>query len=384
MTAILDCDSHLFESRTTWGDYIDPTMRDAALAIEDDNLGWPWLTWRGKRLYPIESQVPGEPALIGQERTRRAEGLPPVERYDDLVPAHYTDPAARAARVEEWGLDASVVFPNFGLLWEEMLSSDRPALLANLRAANRWMADSVAAGKGRLLGVGHVSLVDLDWLDDELATLASTGIRLAMTAPAPVDGKRLSHPDLERAWASFCEHDVAPVFHVGGFPSPFDPAWYESDPEAGDRLLDSVFLWAAPAIALSDLILNGTFERHPDLRIGVIELSAGWVPMFLLNIDGANDFYVLRHGPMYPLKDRPSQYFLRHVRVAALAYERPDRLIRHLGDNTFMFGSDWPHSEGIADPVGDYERHVGDRLTDTARAQLFGGNLEWLLGRNRQ
>src|SRR2546425_13329668 len=107
MTAILDCDSHLFESRTTWGDYIDPTMRGAALAIEDDGLGWPWLTWQGRRLYPIESQVPGEPALIGQERARRAEGLPPIERYDDLVPAHYTDPVARAARVEAWGLDAS-------------------------------------------------------------------------------------------------------------------------------------------------------------------------------------------------------------------------------------------------------------------------------------
>src|SRR2546421_294335 len=154
MTLILDCDSHLFESRTTWRDHIDPGMRDAALAIEDDELGWPWLTWRGQRLYPVESQVPGDAAIIGRERTRRADG------------------------------------------------------------------------NGRLLGVGHVTLADLDWLDDELDALAGAGIKLAMTAPAPVDGKRLSHPDLDRAWASFCDHDIAPVFHVGGFPSPFDPAWY--------------------------------------------------------------------------------------------------------------------------------------------------------------
>ena len=71
MPSVLDCDSHLFESRTTWGDYIDPNMRDAALAIEDDELGWPWLTWRGRRLYPVESQVPGDAAVIGRERTRR-------------------------------------------------------------------------------------------------------------------------------------------------------------------------------------------------------------------------------------------------------------------------------------------------------------------------
>ena len=380
MSQILDCDSHLFESRTTWADYIDPGMRDAALAIEDDELGWPWLTWRGRRLYPIESQVPGDAGRIGEERARREAGLAPVEAYDNLVPPHYTDARARAEQVEKWGLDASVVFPNFGLVWEDMLSDDRPALLANLRAANRWMADAVRDGDGRLLGVAHVSLADPDWLDDELGRLASAGIKLAMTAPAPVDGKRLSHPDLERVWSSFCDHDIAPVFHVGGYPSPFHPAWYEGDPEQGDRLLDSVFLWAAPAIAVSDLILHGTFERHPALRLGIIELSAGWVPMFLLNIDGAHDFYELRHGPIYPLKARPSEYFLRHVRVAALAYERPDKLIRHLGDDVFMFGSDWPHAEGIADPKADYERHVGDRLTDQARDQLFGGNLSWLLG----
>jgi predicted TIM-barrel fold metal-dependent hydrolase len=44
-----------------------------------------------------------------------------------------------------------------------------------------------------------------------------------------------------------------------------------------------------------------------------------------------------------------------------------------------MFGSDWPHAEGIADPVGTYEKVVPD-LTGEARAKLFGGNTEWLLG----
>jgi len=43
----IDVDQHLFESRTTWSDYIDPARRADALTIADDEAGWPWLTWRG-------------------------------------------------------------------------------------------------------------------------------------------------------------------------------------------------------------------------------------------------------------------------------------------------------------------------------------------------
>jgi hypothetical protein len=40
---VVDCDQHLYESRTTWGDHMDPAARDDALAIVDDELGYPWL-----------------------------------------------------------------------------------------------------------------------------------------------------------------------------------------------------------------------------------------------------------------------------------------------------------------------------------------------------
>jgi predicted TIM-barrel fold metal-dependent hydrolase len=212
-----------------------------------------------------------------------------------------------------------------------------------------------------------------------LATLSGAGIRLAMVGPAPVDGKRFSHPDLDPVWAAFCDHGITPVFHVGGFRGPLDPAWYEPE-EPGDRLLDSVFLWLAPAVALADLILQGTFERFPDLRVGVVELTAGWVPTFLLHLDGARDFHTARHGrPLRDLARRPSEYFSDHVRVAALSYERPDRLIRAVGEDVFMFGSDWPHAEGIADPVADYRAALTSDISDRAAEQLFGGNLRWLL-----
>ena len=376
---LIDGDMHLFEPRTMWRDHIDPAFRDDALSIEDDDLGYPWLTWRGERLYLAELQHPGEAKEIGDARRRLAAGEPAEHRYDEALPESYWNPSARVAALDGFGIDEAVLLPNFGLLWEDMLSADVPALNANLRAHNRWMAESVAEGGGRLHGVAHLSLTDRDWALEEIARIRADGLRLAMIAPALVNGRAPSHPDLDPVWAAFADHGVAPVFHVGGFRKPWDAAWYEGDPEPVDHLLDSIFLWVPAALAVANLILNGTFERHPGLRLGIIELSAGWVPVFLATMDGATSFYSARHdGPPRPLELTPSEYFRRHVRVGALGYEQPGQLIGHAGD-LFMYGSDWPHAEGLAEPREAYERFI-DGVEGASRVALMGGNVRWLMG----
>jgi predicted TIM-barrel fold metal-dependent hydrolase len=377
----IDCDTHIFEPRSMWRDYIDPSLRDRALSIEDDDLGYSWLTWQGRRLYMAEAQFPGKAKRIGDLRKRCEQGLPSDEPYDDVLPEDYWNPKARLARLEDFGVESSVIFPNFALIWEELLRDDLPAVCANMRACNRWMAANVQDGGGRLHGVAHLTLRDPAWAAEEIARLGRDGIRLAMTAPAPVDGKPLSHPDFDPVWSACEEHNVALVFHVGGFQGALHPAWYEGDPEQVDRVMDSIFLWVAPAVALTNLILTGTLERHPLLRIGVIELTAHWVPQYLLMLEGAVGFYAARHGGFFTdLAMKPSEYFRRHVRVGALPYEQPGNLVSLVGEDMFMFGSDWPHAEGVADALGIVEKILPDDMTQVARDKLFRGNIRWLLG----
>jgi predicted TIM-barrel fold metal-dependent hydrolase len=377
---IIDVDQHLFESRTTWADHIDPARRSDALCISDDEAGWPWLTWRDRQLTPLEVPIPERSTLIGQDRMRRLRGERAPLSFEEQVPDSYRLPGARLASLDEFGLDAAVMFPNYGLLWEQRLASDRDAQRANARAYNRFMADVCADGAGRLFGVAHVLLHDPAWAVEEVKRVRAQGVRLAMVAPAPVDGKPLSHPDFDPVWAAFSDEGVAPVFHVSEFESPLHPAWRAGEHEDGEQLFDSIFLYLAPAVALANLILNGVLERFPDLRIGVVELTASWVPSFLLHIDGASDFYTQRHGePFRPLPARPSEYFLRQVRVAALPYEMPNRLVPKVGDETFMIGSDWPHAEGVADPMAAAERAVAG-LPDPGRRNILGTNAAWLLG----
>jgi len=376
----IDVDQHLFESRHTWAEYIDPAQRGDALSIEDDDAGWPWLVWRGRQLSPIEVPVPEQGAAIGDARLSRLRGERPPATFEELVPAAYSSAVPRLALLEEFGFDGAVLFPNFGLLWEKMLAEDGGAQRANARAYNRFMADVCADGAGRLFGVAHIFLHDPEWAVAEILRVRDDGARLAMISPAPVDGKPLSHADFDPVWAAFSDCSVAPVFHVSGFESPINPAWHVGETEDGGLFLDSIFLWLAPAIALANLILNGTLQRFPDLRVGVVELTAGWVPSFLLHLDGASDFFAQRHGgPLHALADRPSDYFLRQVRVAALPYEMPNLLVPKVGDTTFMVGSDWPHAEGVANPRAAADR-AAHGLSEGARTNLLGANAAWLLG----
>ena len=378
MSSVIDSDQHLFESRTLWADYIDPGLAHEALAIVDDELGYPWLTWRNRRLSLADVQLPGDTAAIGRNRQRFRQQLPPEYSYDDTLPLEYWDPAARAKQVVSMGLDEAVLFPNFGLLWERRLSESLPAVTANMGAWNRWCGSVVADGAGRLHPVAHLTLRDPEWLEQQLSDLSAAGVVLAMMAPAAVDGRPLSHPDHERVWASFVDHGVTPLFHVADQPRLFDDAFYPDPDQSFVPAIESIFLWVPPAVAVTDLIVNGVLDRHPELMIGIVELSSIWVPQYLLMLDGGWDFTSVLNGQVpTELNLRPSEYFQRQVRVSSFSYEQPARLTAKAGD-LFMCCSDYPHSEGTATPVEDYARGGGSA---EASPGLFGDNVAGLLGR---
>jgi hypothetical protein len=155
-----------------------------------------------------------------------------------------------------------------------------------------------------------------------------------------------------------------------------DDAFYTDPDDSFVPVLESVFLWVPPAIAITDLIVNGTLDRHPSLRIGIVELSSVWVPQYLMMLDGGWDFTSKLNGtPLAPLELRPSEYFRRQVRVSSFSYEQPARLAAKSGD-LFMCCSDFPHSEGTATPIEDYRRVGAD--PDQA-AGLFHDNVATLL-----
>ncbi|MBM3675485.1 MAG: hypothetical protein FJW88_11180 [Actinobacteria bacterium] len=119
-------------------------------------------------------------------------------------------------------------------------------------------------------------------------------------------------------------------------------------------------------------------DRHRDLRFGVVELFSAWVPLLLVTLDGRFSFYEQFGGrPLAELAMRPRDYSRRQVRLASFGFERPALLAALAGD-LFMFGSDWPHREGLRCPVEDFVASCGQ--SPESVPTLYEANTRWLLG----
>jgi predicted TIM-barrel fold metal-dependent hydrolase len=379
---VIDADTHLFETRSMWADHLPMAQRDLAMKIENDDLGYAWLTSPGgERIHLAEVHTPGDIATMGQRRLRQRSGLSPAVPFDEL-PAHDHDPQARVRLMDQQGVDEALVFPNFGLFWVRTLEDQRDAQLANMEAWNRWAVEGMKpGGGGRLHPVGHVSLRDPAWLESQLAFLSAAGISAAMVPVGPVDGRPFSHPDLDPCWSSFEDHGVAVIFHISDGARPFDDAWYQGDSNPIEPLLMSAFISVTPMLALTDLAVGGVLARHPGLRIGLVEFTSSWFGQFLSSIDACFKFHAGYNGlPTTQLDLLPSEYLRRHVRLATFGFERPAQLVSAFGD-LYMFGSDYPHAEGLARPVEDFLASGGP--TPSAETDgLYRENAAWVLGRH--
>jgi predicted TIM-barrel fold metal-dependent hydrolase len=377
---VIDADTHLFETRSLWADHLPQARRHLAVRIEDDELGYAWLTAPdGRRIHLAEVHTPGDVTTMGERRIRQRAGLAPAVPFADLA-AHDHDPCARVRLMDAQGVAEALVFPNFGLFWVRTLEGEPDAQLANMEAWNRWAAQGIGpAGTGRLHPVGHVSLRDPDWLDTQLRALAAAGVSAAMVPVGPVDGRPLSHPDHDVCWSSFEHHGVAVVFHISDGPRPFDDAWYEGEINPIEPLLMSTFISVTPMLALTDLAAGGVLARHPLLRVGLVEFTSSWFGQFLHTIDVCHKFHADYNG----LSDQrlellPSEYLRRQVRVATFGFEHPLQLASTFGD-LFMFGSDYPHAEGLARPLEDFQASGGP-APSAETVGLYRDNAAWLLG----
>jgi hypothetical protein len=294
MTAIIDSDQHLFESPTMWG---TTSTRPSGTR--------PWPSSRTSSATPgsrggtvpriADVQVPGDTAALGRRRQRRRARTFPGVPLRGGPPGPLLGSGGPGRHLGVMGLDQAVVFPNFGLLWERRLSESLPALTANMAAWNRWCATVVTEGGGLLHPVAHLTLRDPAWLEAQLAELSAAGVRLAMIAPAAVDGRPLSHPD----------HDPCgpPSSTTASRPS----STWPTSPGSRRRLLHRLRreLRAGPRVRLpvgppGHRRHRPHRERHPGpspgLRIGIVELSSVWVPQYLMMLDGGWEFTTKLNG----------------------------------------------------------------------------------------
>ncbi len=190
-----------------------------------------------------------------------------------------------------------------------------------------------------------------------------------------------SHIALEPVWAMCAEAGVPVVIHVAGAGGQVMPlAYFENgrppvpDFHGGDANFKSLDYLSIPypvMQTLSALIIDGVLMRHPDLRIGCIEVGASWVPGLMRNMDSAHNAFAKNETRLQEMDLKPSEYIARQVRVTPYPHEDTGWLIVNGCESVALFSSDFPHVEGGRNPLGRFERSMDAHNVSEAQKQAF-------------
>jgi predicted TIM-barrel fold metal-dependent hydrolase len=353
-----DADNHYYEAEDAFTRHMDRRMARRAMQ---------WATIDGRRTLLVGGKVnrfipnptfdpvakPG--CLDAYFRGRNPEGKSIREIFGELEPIHpgYRDRDARLALMDRQGLDSCFLFPTLGVGMEESLSGDPEALVAAFRAFNRWLDEDWGfAYHERLFAAPYITLVDVDAAVRELEWALSRDARVVVMRAAPVATPSGSGSPADARfdpfWSRADEAGVTVAYHSGdsGYLRYLEPWGVGGTFQSFDFHPLRLCMSAQPVHdLLAALFCGGLFDRHRRLRVATIETGSSWVPGLLAKLKKA-------YGQMpFAFGRDPVEAFKRHVWVSPY-YEDPLTELRdELGAGHVLFGSDFPHGEGLADPI---------------------------------
>jgi len=285
---------------------------------------------------------------------------------DPISPA-YRNRDARVALMKEQGLSGAMFFPTLAVGMEESLRDDPPALCAAFSAFNRWLLDDWGfAYQDMVYGAPYITLADPDWAVKEADWAIANGVKVVVmrTSPAidPTGGTRSPGDKIfDPFWARLAEANVSVAFHSGdaGYGKYIDD-WepfgeFEAFRSSPMRVMTSD---RAPFDMFAVLVSHGVFTRHPKLRVSSIEAGADWVPNLIKKFKKAYAQQPFMFG-----KD-PVEDFCEHVWVAPFYEDDIHLLAETIGVERLMFGSDFPHAEGLEIPTTFINDLHGFNATD--------------------
>jgi predicted TIM-barrel fold metal-dependent hydrolase len=390
---IFDCDTHIYEPRDAFTRYLPKEYHDRAicaikLASGDDAI------LAGHRVATFNSEsglgfdLAYRPGSLKEMLRQMGSGNPDETYQPEPIRAEYLEREPRLRLLQEQGVERCVLFPAGMALAAEHYMADSDALYANVAAFNRWYDETWGFNyQDTLYATALLSLRDLDQAVAATDDILARGAKVVLLPTGPAYGRSPGDPYFDPVWARLDEAGVTVAFHIMPFWY-FDsicPAWGQnSDPGAWHM---SAWSWnnvygERPVVdTLSALIFDNIFGRFPNLRVLVAEHGASWVPHTLTHMDKSRGMG--RNGPWIggKLSDRPSRIFQEYVRVAPYPEDDIPEIVRQLDDDDrcLVMGSDYPHAEGLADPV-DFEKLLHPLDADS-RYRIMRGNAETLFNR---
>jgi predicted TIM-barrel fold metal-dependent hydrolase len=384
-----DADAHLMETPNWLRDHADAFIRDRIAPLRYP--GGNELRQTGD---PAEQQRDLPAAFERLAAYHRSPEYQAVEAEEIMLRKNFAAtgsflPADRGRALDLLGFSSQLVFNTFHNRrlhdWEH--AGDLDFAYGVARAHNRGMIEFCTADP-RLLPTCYVPLVDFD----RAAAMAGEAIQAGAAALLVASGcpaeHSPSHIALDRVWAQAQEAGLPVVFHVGGTGDLIPPGYFRNglpvppDFHGGEenfRSVDYMAIPHPPMQTLATMIFDGVLERFPNLRIGVIEQGAVWIPSWLRQMESAVEAFGRHEERLRTLTLRPSEYVRRQVRATPYPTEDVGWIIREAGPEVCMFSSDYPHVEGGRRPIERFEASLGD-ASGMVRRSFYCDNFLDLMG----
>jgi predicted TIM-barrel fold metal-dependent hydrolase len=292
----------------------------------------------------------------------------------------FFSPEPRLAIMDELGIERTLMWPTLASLLEERLSDDPQAMHAVVHAFNQWMHEHWTFNyKDRIYPAPVITLPIVDKAIEELEWVLERGARIVLIRPAPVPGyegtRSFALPEFDPFWQTVVEADIAVGMHSSddGM-TKYLNVWQGSGkgeylPFKSQNAFEEAFRHQHRGIldAMMSAVCHGLLNRFPTLRLLPIENGSKWVGP-LLEVLGQT----YSTNP-HLFEEDPIEVFRRNIWVHPFHEDDPREVVRVLGANRVLFGSDYPHPEGLAAPAHYLDQLQGLPQEDIAR--IMGGNL---------
>ena len=374
-----DADNHYYEALDAFTRHLDPKVGPRTIQ---------WADIGGRKYHVIAGRVSravvnptfdpvAKPGALHAYFRGNPEGKHPLEflRERERIRPEYRDRDARLATLDAHRLAGAWLFPTLGMIYEELLKHDPEAVTLVFQAFNRWLEEDWGfAHRGRIFAAPYLSLADPAWAVRELEWALARGARVVCMRPSAVwtaAGPRSpADPTFDPFWARVNEAGITVVAHAGD-------SGYSSHGYVQDGFGSSFEGFAGPNVKLfhieraihdflSTLVFERLFERFPNLRIASVENGSEFLPDLFKKLASTAKKYVGW------FRDDPVASFREHVWINPFWEDDVREVTALMGADRVIFGSDWPHIEGMPQPL-DYVTELTP-FDDAARAKILHDN----------
>jgi predicted TIM-barrel fold metal-dependent hydrolase len=381
---LFDADNHLYETKDALTKYLPERYKGAIDYVEV--RGRTKIVVRGRISDYIPNPTFDVVARPGAQeeyfRVGNPEGKSRREIFGEpmkSIPA-FREPAARLALMDEQGIDRALMFPTLASLVEERMREDPDLTHAAIHALNEWLYETWSFDyEGRIFATPVITLPIVERAIEELEWVLARGARVVLIRPAPVWGYRgprsFGLEEFDPFWKLVVDNDVLVAMHSSdsGYER-YANDWMGSDAEMlpfqpqAFRMLSA---WRPIEDAVSASVCHGPLSRFPELKVAVVENGSSWVEPLLKNLA---DLY--KKMPQ-EFAENPVEVVKRNIYISPFWEEDLGALAQLLGVEHVLFGSDYPHPEGLADPASYVDELAG--VDEESVRKIMGGNLARLM-----